>query len=404
MNAQKRALDNTLPQAAFAYFKNPKDQLLDPIAQHCFEDFVNAYINTPQIWVPLPRKDRGIGDRFIELWQEDAIPIYNAANIQATTETYKISDEIICEQFSKSVTISPSNWAGFVRFQWSPTIVPQFISRVTNWKEQIRESWAEIAPKISSFSLHPDQRLANFREELRKSIYQLGNIDREYANLIQIDGVRPEDYALAYAYNWFKRGTSYIIRSQGLLFRFHNLRDAAVVIPGNQVGDPEEYSQELHWGKILDGFLAVNELPRDEELMIDLLRGLRETTQKDTRFDYQSRIARLDKMRKLDELTGSNFSNNLIKEIVLDVLLSNNIVPVFRSTAGQADIAKLIRKGVDSIFSNVPKIGSVIGNVLCEVIITSINYRLMRSTAIKVRKKLNRDSIWKVYKIPGLNT
>jgi hypothetical protein len=398
----ERTLDNTIPQSAYSYIQSETIPPLDPAARECFRIFADCYVNARKLYAPLPKKSIGSGDQLIELWLRDAAPLYQAGDLSSVSDQRAVDEEMIIERFAESVVTSSSDWAGWTAFQLSNDVADGFKSRVTDWRQQLAESLSLLRGKISPISLGHDHRLTSHRDSnLRSALHAAESSERgpiinpEYRIEARKLGVDLETYALAYSYNWFRRGVGYGIRTRGTWAKFHHLRDGALVLPGNDVEDIDPNAYEVSWGRIIDGFIAVREVPRNPERVIDLLCGLREAVQ-DPRIEFGQRL--VEAHARTDDHTSTRI---VIRDAILDVLLSHHLPPVLRSSTARkkivASIGKAATAGADATG------GGVVVSVLGEAITLAVDAKPTRELEVRFRRRFRKQSLWKVYKIPGLD-
>ncbi len=281
----KRAIDNTIPQTAFAYFWNPQNPILEDNAKQHFIDFTNLYINTQKRVIPIPAKTRhhfAVDEPFIQLWQDDAVFIEEAA--KPDNRTVITSSELV-EKFVDALyrNESKAQWAKWIRFQWSPEIVRAYKSRVEYWvvdfdealedikqyKENL-ESVIEFDSAYGGLGQKIDESFDSFVPDLEYRLYADSKNER----------LLIRDVAIAYAFSWFKRGASYRDKAYAIesSFFFHDLRNQAALSSGDKcsfVANQEDFL----WGDILNDLLQMGIVSK--HTFLDAIVKIRETVQND---------------------------------------------------------------------------------------------------------------------------
>ncbi|MCK6691670.1 MAG: hypothetical protein L6Q97_06155 [Thermoanaerobaculia bacterium] len=285
----RRAIDNTLPQTAYAYFKNPEDPFLEPNSRDVFMDFVNNFINTPHPVVPVPGNTSHVyevEEPFIDLWQSQA-EIYRGAAL-STAE----SAEDLLLRFVRTLKDKPSrlHWSVWIRFQWTKEIVAAYTSRVTNWGQDFKDALLTIQrfQQDNPDLLGPSGYIELLKKQIGKDFKKLNpHPDRRYKQFAFEHDVKIEEVAAAYAFSWYKRGASYVDRIGDSMILFHELRDSAGKRASDVVSAPQNGQYELKkWGEILNDFLDNKLIERDKERIKDALCLMRDTVQHDGEYRY----------------------------------------------------------------------------------------------------------------------
>ena len=253
----ERVCDNTVPQAAWAYFENPRDRFLEIGSEGYFVDFVTTYINAPQIRTPIPNENKGddkIREPFITLWQKSG-DIERHASV--SNDTFRPLG--LLNDFVHSVKERPEKWSRWIAFQWTPEITPAFKIRRNNWQAEIRKAHTLLCDGQNQ---RDNRAWTKLKELLKGDLGSLENhkyIDPEYENEYISNKISREDYGIAYAFDWFLRGDSYANRFCNSMLKFHNLR--------NNISYREqrmhEMPFEIHWGLALNRFVKQGVFKRE---------------------------------------------------------------------------------------------------------------------------------------------
>lgn len=379
------ALDNTLGQSAYGWFKNPIDPLLDRQAPAAFRDFVDAYVHVRSRHVPLPHgttTDNRVHEPFITLWQEGATHITHAAPLEA-----QIERSALWERFQHSVRVDPVSWSKWIRFQWTPAIVPAFMTRVPDWKEQLRAALEEVGPAAEKVD-GSIQRLVKYLQ----SDFDEGslNLDHEYRAFASEARTTIEVVACAYGWNWFCRGASYRGRTHGMSVRFHDLRECAVVSPNDVISKPCDLPVSLSWGHILASCIEKELIKRDSQYFCEALKKIRDTVQGDP--EYKNHLVESE-----SAVTVEGRDNHL-KSAAARALIRTGTPPLFR----EATFRGQLRDGVIEFASHTSGLGAPLGKIVYQTVDLFIGNKA-RASEYWVRERFAQSSLWKVFTIPGMD-
>jgi hypothetical protein len=274
---EERVLDNTLPQAAFDYVVHLDRSSRDPAAQESFETFIDAYLNTPKPRVVLPGSEAGGGDGdFIDLWHQAA----KGVSLNQGTKPIPLSDAAVFRAFSIDVGNNLRGWLGFLLFQLSPRIAKQYKSRVPDWRERVSAAWAQVKD-LEKAGKRRD--ISRFREEFDEYDARQGQgIDDDYLSWVEAPewGDSPlVDFAIAYGYDWYRRGHSYSRFGSDIRVLLHARRRDMTADASDAVAGPGPSIAEVSWHGAIIEFLRKGGISKDPAAVSDVLRGMREGVQ-----------------------------------------------------------------------------------------------------------------------------
>jgi hypothetical protein len=284
MNAKRRAMDNTLPQSAYAWFRYPEQPWIDPAGHAAFDIFVDAYVNTPQRVVPLPRTldtptDPRIEEPLIQLWQRGAEQVPGAAKPLPLDQLWT--------EFELSVRHAMPAWSAWARFQWSKLIVPAYKARTEGkWPErwELVLPYVQAAlPRFASDTTH--RTFLAFHDQLERDLSLLPDIDSEYRAFASGHNIANATAAIAFSFDWFQRGDSYRKQTPNSAKCFHDLR-RRVALTGVDSTEPVTGELELPWGRILEACIARGLFPRDPGLLCAHLETVAATVKSDEKYRH----------------------------------------------------------------------------------------------------------------------
>jgi hypothetical protein len=396
---RQRLVDNTLPQSAAHYLGRRSDPL-DPLAHWIFGEFVKAFINTPIRVVALPGKHVGVGDPFIDLWQADPDRIEPDVGTARATPP----ESAMMESFLATLTAEPERWAGFLCLQFTPGIARQFQSRVIDWEARLEPSLADIRAATSSLAATPNPRALRFRDALlAPTLHQLldgkagDDIDRSYINYARKRGVSVPTLALAYGYDWYRRGFAYArFDPQQTWAGLHPLRSDVIADVENKVAESLSGPEEVpYWPDTILAYIDREVLSSDPARVADLLRRLRDGVHKDSGIDFGRQMVAAD---SLDEPKRRELRTNAIA----DVVFKAGLPPQRRDPDRRAEIIDLLGTFAEEGLAAVG--AQPAGRVVGEVLRRGASSRTVDRLEFRLRRRLRPRSLWRAFEIPGVPT
>jgi hypothetical protein len=395
---QRRFVDNTLPQSAAHFVRCFRGQRLDPAAGLAFATFVDAYVNAPVRCATLPATDQGIGDEFINLWHRSADDIRRGAGRAADD----IDNTGMLRSFVASTVAYPDAWTGWLCFQLTDGIGEQFRSRVPDWQQRLERAAGEIRGLTSSLSLRLDTRLVRFRDDtLGPALAALamrgspaGNLDGEYRAYAARTGIDLPTFALAYGWDWYRRGCSY--RSFGDVWvAFHPLRSDVARVGA---GSTEKVSArpEVRWSTVVTAYLQRGLLAADPLVVVDVLESLRRgVTEPGTGFG-QAMAAAQDCDDPLKRRSRQ-------RDAVIGVLIRAGLPPILRRrAAGQGEVTSTIGETIGA-GTGLPGAG-LVGTLLAEIVRLSVGSPPVVRVRYRLRRRFRPKSVWNAFEVPGLTS
>ncbi len=389
---ENRILDNTLPLAAFDYFKHLTKlghELSDPYAKGCFQDFVNAFINTPKTHagVVLPHGPFKFeeADRFTFSWHDGARhtpklpqPRFDAPkNVTAT--------------FLDDAVRRPGKWAGLIQLTWQREIVNRFKGRAPKWRLESEETLDLLLPALALNR----ERYGHLKVSIRKALRHLDPIDEEFEAHAIARRVPLEVYALAYALSWFIRGGEYCRLAQNRALKCHPLRALALDI-GVQPTQELTGADEVNWSLLLEDALKKRTLRCDADLFLDLLEQLRDVNLHDKEFQWW--------LKKCRESRGKDAEHFRRWAHILAAERAAIALELRDETMRKRVIHALQESAI--AFSRVKLMG--IESFVCLVLTfaeKAVDSKAVRRGEVRLRSKVEklgwRQNIWRTFKRPG---
>lgn len=391
---KNRALDNTLPQSAYAYFLNPENPLNESkqISRDCFLYFIEAYINSPKRMAPIPAESQGsynIDEPFVSHWQSRASIIKNSQNKTGTS----IDESELYNAFLVSISKRPKQWASWIKFQWTNDIVGAFQSRVEDWREQLNSS----SEYIKKARLEKELGITKITPILEKELSILESnqsIDRSYDVLsddIQID---IPGLAMSYAINWFMRGSAYRDKNINHTTGFHILRTPATKSVNDKYSVIESVS-EWRFGIMVEALINSGAIDRNAEKFVDILYQMRMVVQNDEVYAQE--------MNECESVEDPVKQRIHYKNSLARVLHKSGLkVPHKETSILNSDVNGFIEKYLEGIFKDNETYKKFFSPFVAGTVGMATSSKLANELIFTSGKHVLGDSIWHHFYIPGL--
>ena len=375
-----RAMDNTLPLSAYGYISSKS--ALDPASRDCFHRFVDAYINTDHRCALVPAFGDMHTNALMRLWRD-------GAKLQSYYQPEDPSEDDRAElwrRFEMSVSSSPREWSGWLRYEWDPNVALVSKTHYKDWRERLMRVGDLVRASTSRLSLHNSSRLAEFSEALSEEL-RMSHIDPEYLDESRKRSIDLGPLGLAYCFDTFERGRAFALLAQDMMLAFHPLRDAAVI---HSEADAREVEgpMQIRWGNIVDACMKEKVFSSDPELLSDILRGFHTSVKSSGAYEEIT--------LKLGSETDSTRRDALARDAVLLCFSEQRIVPPLRGSTGRSLVESL-----SSLGRLIP--GQYwLQRLLVEAVSQVTKLGILSQARFEYRLRSRRDRFWKLYRIPGL--
>jgi hypothetical protein len=391
-------MDNSVPQSALAWFRNPDDPTGDPAGSWAFDTFVDAYINSPGRAYPTPHATKGdaslVTEPFIELWQYGATQIPHAGVASGDAGIARDEDEL-WDAFLASVALSPKEWAGWLTYQWRPDIIKAYHIRAHEWEDDFRRALARVLPALGHFgSTSAKTQLTILEQAIETAVRQLPDgLPPQYLQFAKRPEtkVAPIRLALANCYDWFVRGQGYRARAVGRATLFHSLRTASVLRESDDIEGPTPIESDLPWSVVLRDAIANDVLPRsDAARFCDVLRGLQ-------RFLRKPNDEYIDAIGRAREKGRPWERNSAQADAVTAALRAVDVPPLLRKSTVRGRLLDALARDVAGNEALSP-----IRSAAYEVVHVALSSDKALLAEHWLRSRIARRSVWKVLRAPGL--